>query len=92
VKQDAAHNEKPYLLDEIVFLTQALIRFKTMHSKMDEMATCAAFIEGYLSRHQIAFTHTEHDGYPSILALPDKGNPVFNRYGTGAFCRKLMSV
>ena len=76
-KQDAAHNEKPYPLDEIVFLTQALIRFKTMHSKMDEMAACAAFIEGYLSRHQIAFTHTEHDGYPSILVLPDKGNPVF---------------
>ena len=63
-------------LDEIVSLTQRLIRFKTTHSRVDEITACAAFIDDYLTRHEIEFTRSEHAGYPSILVLPDNTRPV----------------
>jgi succinyl-diaminopimelate desuccinylase len=58
-------------MEEVVALTQDLIRFKTMHSEPEEIKKCSAFIEAYLDRHQIAFTRMEHEGYPSILVIPD---------------------
>jgi succinyl-diaminopimelate desuccinylase len=69
-------SERVAPLDEIVFLTQSLIRFKTMHGETDEISACADFIEDYLSRHEIEFIRSEHAGYPSILVLPDKAQPV----------------
>ncbi|WP_419661013.1 peptidase, M20 family protein [Desulfosarcina variabilis str. Montpellier] len=80
MKLDCGHNRGPNkridAVDEIVPLTQSLIRFKTMHSRMDEIAACTAFIENYLVRHAIEFVRSEHDGYPSILVLPDNAQPV----------------
>ena len=72
----SVQNEPIDPADEIVSLTKTLIRFKTMHSRMDEIAACAAFIEDYLTRHKIEFVHNEHAGYPSIIVLPDKTQTV----------------
>jgi succinyl-diaminopimelate desuccinylase len=62
-------------MEEIVTLTQDLIRFKTMHSEPEEIDKCTAFIEAYLDRHQIAYKRVEHGGYPTLLVMPD-GNDV----------------
>jgi len=58
-------------MQTIIDLTQDLIRFRTMHSEPEEIKKCCAFIEAYLDRHQIAYTHIDHGGYPSVLVLPD---------------------
>lgn len=58
-------------MQEVVTLTEELIRFKTMHSHPEEIARCAAFIETYLNEHHMAYTRVEHGGYPSLLILPD---------------------
>jgi succinyl-diaminopimelate desuccinylase len=58
-------------MEEVVALTQDLIRFRTMHSEPEAMNPCAAFIEDYLDRHQITYSRNEHEGYPSILVMPD---------------------
>lgn len=55
---------------EVIHLTKALIRFKTMHSAHDEIHRCADFILEYLKDHDIHCSRFEHNGYPSILALP----------------------
>jgi succinyl-diaminopimelate desuccinylase len=57
-------------MEEVVELTQDLIRFKTMHGNSDEIRRCAGFIEAYFDRHQIAFTRTESNGYPSLRVMP----------------------
>jgi succinyl-diaminopimelate desuccinylase len=57
-------------MDEIVQLTKDLVRFKTMHSKPDEIQACAAFIEGFLKEAGIRYRRVDHDGVPSILAGP----------------------
>ena len=57
-------------MQEVVNLTQDLIRFKTMHSQPDAIAQCIAFIEDYLRQHGLAFTRIEHNGYPSLLVMP----------------------
>lgn len=62
-------------MQEVITLTEDLIRFKTMHSQPAEIARCAAFIENYLNAQGIAYTRIEHGGYPSILVLPDGADP-----------------
>jgi succinyl-diaminopimelate desuccinylase len=62
-------------MEEVVALTEDLIRFRTMHSEPEEIRKCIAFIEAYLDRHDIAFSRIEHGDYPSILVMPD-GNDV----------------
>ena len=61
-------------MQEVIALTEELIRFKTMHSRPAEIARCVAFIEAYLDKHDLAHTRIKHDGYPSILILPDEKN------------------
>jgi len=58
-------------MEEVVTLTQDLIRFRTMHSEPEAINKCSAFIEAYLGRHQISFSRIEDEGYPSILVMPD---------------------
>lgn len=58
-------------MEEVITLTQDLIRFKTMHGEPQEIEKCAAFIEAYLGGHRIAFSRVVHEGYPSILVMPD---------------------
>ncbi len=59
--------------EEILRLTKDLIRFKTMHSAPDEIRRCADFILGYLDSHDIDYQAVDHNGYPSILILPQPG-------------------
>lgn len=63
-------------MNEVVALTQDLIRFKTMHSEPQEIKNCIKFIENFLDTHGIQFTKIEHNGYPSILAMPDRRSSV----------------
>ena len=62
-------------MEEVVALTQELIRFKTMHSEPEEIQKCMAFIETFLDTHLVTYTRIEHCGYPSILVMPN-GNDV----------------
>ena len=57
-------------MQEVVSLTQDLIRFKTMHSRPDAIAQCIVFIEDYLRQNGLVFTRIEHNGYPSLLVMP----------------------
>jgi succinyl-diaminopimelate desuccinylase len=57
-------------MEEIIQLTEELVRFKTMHSKPDQIQACAAFIEDFLKGAGIRYRRVDHDGVPSILAGP----------------------
>jgi succinyl-diaminopimelate desuccinylase len=64
-------------VDEIIELTKSLIRFKTLHSRPDEIMACADFIEAYLSEHGVRWKRLDREGVPSILVLPkDNHAPV----------------
>jgi len=64
-------------VQEIIDLTESLIRFKSMHSRPDEIRACADFIGNYLSEQGVVWRRLERDGVPSILALPEeKAAPV----------------
>jgi succinyl-diaminopimelate desuccinylase len=58
-------------MEEIIRLTKDLIRFKSMHSKPDEIRACAEFIEHMLSVWGISYTRLDRGSFPSILALPE---------------------
>lgn len=60
-------------MQEIVELTKSLIRFKSMHSRPEQIRACADFIGTYLSGHGIAWRRLDRDGVPSIFALPEAG-------------------
>ncbi|MEE4111622.1 MAG: M20/M25/M40 family metallo-hydrolase [Desulfobacteraceae bacterium] len=55
---------------EIVNLTKDLIRFKSTHTRPEEIQKCARFIETWFKNHDIACTAMENNGVPSIHALP----------------------
>ncbi len=55
---------------EIVDLTKHLIRFKSTHTRPEEILKCARFIETWFKGHDIACTVVENNGVPSIRALP----------------------
>jgi succinyl-diaminopimelate desuccinylase len=57
-------------MEKIVQLTQDLVRFKTMHSKTEEIQACAGFIEDFLKEAGIRYRRVDHDGVPSIVAGP----------------------
>jgi len=57
---------------EIVELTKELIRFPSTRSRPEEILNCARFIEGWFKRHDIPCTLIEHNGVPSVLALPQR--------------------
>jgi succinyl-diaminopimelate desuccinylase len=57
-------------VQEIIELTKSLIRFKSMHSRPEEIRACAEFIGNYLSEHGATWRRLDRDGVPSILALP----------------------
>jgi succinyl-diaminopimelate desuccinylase len=62
------------LVDAIVPLTEELIRFRTTHSRPDEIRRCAAYIEDWFSRRNIVCRRMEHAGVPSVVALPPSGH------------------
>ena len=55
---------------EIITLTKDLIRFKTMHSKPEEINRCIVFIEDFLKNCDLNYKRLDHDNVPSILVLP----------------------
>ncbi|MFO7707442.1 MAG: M20/M25/M40 family metallo-hydrolase [Desulfobacterales bacterium] len=64
-------------MHELVTLTQDLIRYKSVHSRPDEILSCASFIEAYLTRHGVGYRRIEQNGVPTILVLrPDGTAPV----------------
>jgi len=60
-------------MDEIIDLTQALIRFKSMHSNPEEIVRCADFIETYLKDCEAEYRRLDHQGTPSLRVLPKAG-------------------
>jgi succinyl-diaminopimelate desuccinylase len=64
-------------MSDVVDLTQELIRFKSMHSRPDEIQKCMAFMETYLARHGVGYRRIEQNGVPTLLVLrPDGFAPV----------------
>lgn len=55
---------------EIVDLTKDLIRFKSTHTRPEEILKCVRFIKTWFKGHDIACTVVENNGVPSIHALP----------------------
>ena len=75
--QTLEHGKEPHRVQPIVELTSELIRFKSMHSRPDEIQNCTAFIESYLVRHGIGFRRLDQNGVPTLLVLrPDGTAPV----------------
>jgi succinyl-diaminopimelate desuccinylase len=58
-------------MEEIVKLTEDLIRFKTMHSQPAEIQRCASFIEDYLKTCGARYQRLDHDDFPSIIVMPE---------------------
>jgi succinyl-diaminopimelate desuccinylase len=64
-------------MPDLVGLTSELIRFKSMHSRPEEIVRCMDFIQAYLVRHGIGFRRIERNGIPTLLILrPDGSVPV----------------
>jgi len=47
-------------MEEILTLTEDLIRFKTMHSQPEEIQRCTAFIEDYLNQCGANYRRLDH--------------------------------
>lgn len=64
-------------MPDVVDLTQDLIRFKSMHSRPDEIHACMAFMEAFLARHGVGYRRIEQNGVPTLMVLrPDGSAPV----------------
>ena len=57
-------------MEEIVKLTEDLIRFKTMHSQPAEIQRCASFIEDFLKKCGAGYQRLDHEDFPSIIVMP----------------------
>jgi succinyl-diaminopimelate desuccinylase len=72
VSLNTEHCFQVLAVQEIIELTESLIRFKSMHSRPEEIRACAEFIGNYLSGHGVVWKRLDRDGVPSILALPNE--------------------
>jgi succinyl-diaminopimelate desuccinylase len=64
-------------MPDLIDLTQDLIRFRSMHSRPDEIQKCMAFMENYLARHGVGYRRIEENGIPTLLVMrPDGTAPV----------------
>jgi succinyl-diaminopimelate desuccinylase len=61
---------KDIAMMEVIDLTRELVRFKTMHSRPDEIRQCAARIEQYLNGLGVYCRRFEYGNAPAVLALP----------------------
>ena len=62
---------------EIIDLTRELVRFKTMHSRPDEVRQCASYVENYLKDLGVSCKRFDYGNAPALLALPQgKKTPV----------------
>jgi succinyl-diaminopimelate desuccinylase len=53
----------------VVDLTQDLIRFKSMHSRPEEIQACMGFMESYLARNGVSYRRIEQNGIATLLVL-----------------------
>ena len=60
-------------MEEVVQLTEELIRYKSTHSRPNEIHRCADHVETYLNRHGIEFQRLAFQNIPSILVTPHPG-------------------
>ncbi len=60
-------------MEQIIPLTKDLIRFKSMHSKPEEIRRCVTFIENFLKTYEIEYRLLDHPKVPSILVAPSSG-------------------
>jgi succinyl-diaminopimelate desuccinylase len=60
------------LENELVEILKDLIRFESVHTRMDEIEKCSLYIENFLKAENIPFERIVHNGYPSILVTPEK--------------------
>jgi succinyl-diaminopimelate desuccinylase len=58
-------------MEEIVALTQDLIRFKTTQSEPDEIQRCISFIEAYLNKCGAKYRRLDYNRTPSIIVRPE---------------------
>ena len=64
-------------MHRVVDLTKDLIRFKSMHSRPEEIRNCMDFMESHLARHGVGYRRIEENGVPTLLVLrPDGTVPV----------------
>jgi len=64
-------------MPSVVDLTKDLIRFRSMHSRPEEIRNCMTFMENYLARHGVGYRRIEANGVPTLLVLrPDGSVPV----------------
>ena len=57
-------------MEEIITLTEDLIRFKTVPSQPAEIQRCVSFIEEYLKTCGAGYQRLDHAGIPSIIVMP----------------------
>ena len=57
-------------MEEIITLTEDLIRFKTIPSQPAEIQRCVSFIENYLKTCGAGYQRLDHAGTPSIIVMP----------------------
>jgi succinyl-diaminopimelate desuccinylase len=57
-------------MEEIITLTQNLIRFKTVPSRPDEIQQCTSFIENFLKNCGAHYRRLNHHNIPSIIVMP----------------------
>jgi len=57
--------------DQIAALTADLIKIPTTHDRPEEIKRCADFIEGWISRRDIAYARYDIGGVPAITVLPN---------------------
>jgi succinyl-diaminopimelate desuccinylase len=57
-------------MEEIIRLTEELIRFKSTHSNPSEIQRCADHIEAFFNANGIDYQRLVHQNYPALLAVP----------------------
>jgi len=60
-------------MQEIIDLTKELVRFKTIHSKPDEIRRCIEFIGNYLDTGGAVYRRLDYGKTPSLMVLPHEG-------------------
>ena len=59
-------------MEEIIPLTKDLMRFKSMHSRPEEIKACAEFIEHLLTLWDVKYRRMDKENIPSIFVLPQR--------------------
>ncbi len=60
-------------MQQIITLTQDLVRFPTTADRPEAIAACTGFVANWLDSHALPYQKIEHNGMPSLLVLPKDG-------------------